>query len=116
MKQKLVIQIDTAHPVIHRRQSPGVADVLVELAEHFREKGVQLTKYPILFTPKGHSNLFLKVELVEGGDNEEWEPSIISGTICGCCNGTGHPFLEEDDLKEYGKWRICLNCNGSGKL
>jgi hypothetical protein len=77
VKQKLVIEIDTAHDYIEGGQSPAVADLLRGLADHFMLSGVQLTKYPCSETPEGYTSPFYRMDLIESGDVETWEPCLV---------------------------------------
>jgi hypothetical protein len=70
MKQNLIIQIDTAHDDIKGHQTPEVVFILRNLADHFSKCGVQMTAYPI-------QEAYIRVDLLESGNDENWEPSLF---------------------------------------
>jgi hypothetical protein len=70
MKQNLIIQVDTAHDDIKGCQTPAVVSMLRRLADHFEKCGVQMTTYPI-------QEACIRVDLLESGNDENWEPSLF---------------------------------------
>lgn len=78
MKQLLRIEIDTAHPSMHGNQSPQVANMLHTLADHFESKGVQMTKYPHDMMVEGFEGSVFRMDLIESGESEDWEPVDFS--------------------------------------
>lgn len=61
--QLLRIEINASADCIDGRQSPEIADMLRELADHFETVGVQLTKYP--FEHAFGDEVLMRVDLVE---------------------------------------------------